>query len=71
MQQRILLLLLSVLLFSPIPFANADLIAIDLRGFYVDPSVTVATDGNSANMTEDPSLITVLLSNDPFLGDPG
>ncbi len=44
---------------------------IDLNEFYADPSVIVASDGTSANMTEDSSYSTVLLSNDPSLGDPG
>ena len=51
--------------------ANADTIPIDLNDFYADTSVTVAADGSSATMNEDPSLGTVLLSNDPYYGDPG
>ena len=31
----------------------------------------VASDGSSAILYEDPSVFTVLLSNDPFFGDPG
>ncbi len=43
---------------------------IDLNDFFADPTVTVALDGSSASFTEDPSLLSVLLSNDPGLGDP-
>jgi hypothetical protein len=46
-------------------------IPIDLTTFYGDPTVDVALDGNSATISEDPDLITVLLSSDPFLGGPG
>ena len=60
----IILLLLS--------FSSSTVIAdtIDLNDFYADPSVNVAGDGTSATMSEDPSLITVYLSDDPSLGDP-
>jgi hypothetical protein len=51
-----------------IPSAGADLL--DLNDFFADPSVHVSTDGSSALMEEDPSLASVLLSNDPFFGDP-
>ncbi len=44
--------------------------AIDLNDFFADPTVTVAVDGSSALMEEDQNLFTVLLSNDPGLGDP-
>ena len=43
---------------------------IDLNDFFADPSVTVAPDGSSATLSEDPLLGAVLLSNDPGLGDP-
>lgn len=43
---------------------------IDLNDFFADPTVTVAADGSSATMAEDPVLSPVLLSNDPGLGDP-
>lgn len=46
-------------------------VPIDLNDFYADPTVTVSADGSSALMLEDPFLSTVLLSNDPFYGDPG
>lgn len=46
-------------------------VPIDLNDFYADPTVTVSADGSSALMAEDPFFSTVLLSNDPFFGDPG
>lgn len=60
----IILLLLS--------FSSSTVIAstIDLNDFYADPSVSVAGNGTSATMSEDPSLVTVYLSDDPSLGDP-
>jgi hypothetical protein len=45
-------------------------IAIDLNDFFADPTVTVAADGSSALLEEDPPFAAVLLSNDPGLGDP-
>jgi len=45
---------------------------IDLHDFVADPSVTIAVDGDSAIMREDsdPGVGTVVLVNDPGLGDP-
>lgn len=43
---------------------------IDLNKFYADPAVTVAADGTSATIVEDPAISPVLLSNDPAFGDP-
>lgn len=60
-----------VLLLLPLSISNALAIPIDLNDFYADPTVDVALDGSSATMYEDSFLITVLLSNDPFFGDPG
>lgn len=58
--------------FLLIPFqAHGSIIPIDLKAFFADYSVTVATDGRSAVMEEDPGLSPVLLSNDPYLGAPG
>ena len=51
--------------------AQAWAVAIDLNDFFADPCVTVASDGSSATLAEDLGLSTVLLSNDPFYGDPG
>lgn len=60
---------LAVLLFfSGSNAAHADLI--DLNDFFTDPSVTVLPDGSAATLAEDPIFSPVLLSNDPFLGDP-
>ena len=49
----------------------SDIILINLNDFFADPSVVIAPSGNCATMYEDQNLITVLLSNDPRLGDPG
>ena len=43
---------------------------IDLNDFFADPTVTVAPDGSSAVIAEDPGFFSVLLANDPGLGDP-
>ena len=43
---------------------------INLNDFFADPTVTVAPDGSSAILAEDASFSVVLLSNDPFFGDP-
>ena len=51
--------------------AQAWAVSIDLNDFYADPSVTVASDGSSAILAEDSTLISVLLSNDPWFGSPG
>jgi hypothetical protein len=48
----------------------AQAIPIDLNNFFADPAVAVAPDGSSATIAEDAFLNPVLLSNDPFLGDP-
>ena len=45
-------------------------VMIDLNDFFADPTVTVEADGSSALIAEDPSSPSVLLSNDPFWGDP-
>jgi hypothetical protein len=47
-------------------------VAIDLNDFYAIGNVSIAADGSSAMMTEDPNFNTALLSNDPyFLGYTG
>jgi len=46
-------------------------VSIDLNDFYADPTVAVASDGSSATLEEDPGYTSVLLSNDPWYGDPG
>ena len=43
---------------------------IDLNDFFGDPEVTITPDGVSAEFTESSSSTVVLLTNDPFLGDP-
>lgn len=50
--------------------AQAAVIPIDLNDFFADPSVSVSLDGSSASFAEDLSLPSVLLANDPGLGDP-
>ena len=55
-----------------VPLAtSAATIPIDLNDFYSDPTVSVSPSGDSANMIEDSGLGSVLLSNDPFFGEPG
>ncbi|WDE02474.1 hypothetical protein [Thalassomonas actiniarum] len=49
---------------------HAAIMFIDLNDFFADPSVAVSADGSMATLTEDPALFSVLLSNDPGLGDP-
>jgi hypothetical protein len=43
---------------------------IDLSDFCADLTVTVSADGSTPTFTEAPSLMGVLLSDDPGLGDP-
>lgn len=43
---------------------------VNLNDFFADPSVSVAVDGTSALLTEDPTRSVVLLANDPGSGDP-
>jgi PEP-CTERM motif len=50
--------------------SQAFAVPINLNNFFADPTVTVAPDGLSAVLTEDPVTGFVLLSNDPGLGDP-
>ncbi|MDM8535264.1 PEP-CTERM sorting domain-containing protein [Desulfobacterales bacterium HSG17] len=65
--------IMVVLAFLLFPFAtvNAGTIAVDLNDFYADLSVYVSADGSSATMYEDEVFMTVFLSNDPYLDDPG
>jgi hypothetical protein len=60
-----------ITVFFPCPKGYSDIIPIDLNNFFMDTTVTVGPEINSATMSEDQSLSTVLLSNDPSLGDPG
>jgi hypothetical protein len=60
----------ALLAFSLLLSAPAGAIPIDLNDFYADPTVAVAADGSSALLTEDAALASVILSNDPGLGDP-
>ena len=53
-----------------IPVRPASAVPIDLNDFFADPTVTVAADGSTAILKEDPTFSPVLLSNDPGLGDP-
>jgi hypothetical protein len=43
---------------------------IDLNDFFGDPEVKIAPDGGSAEFKESEFSTVVLLTNDPFLGDP-
>jgi hypothetical protein len=49
---------------------SATPIPIDLNDFFADPTVTVSVDGSQADFTEDPPFTSVVLVNDPSLGDP-
>lgn len=51
--------------------ASADTVTpISLLDFFADSSVAVAPDGSTATLSEDFSFSSVILSNDPGLGDP-
>ena len=63
-----ILLLSGFFLFSVNTWAAV--IPIDLNDFFADPTVTVSTDGSSAFLEEDPGFFSVILSNDPGLGEP-
>ena len=65
-RKMLMFCVLIILSIFTITIANATIIS--LNDFYADPTVTVAPDGSSATMIEDPDLILVLLSNDPGLG---
>jgi len=71
MNKSMLIPLLVFSLLLPFGTLSATTIPIDLTKFYADPTVVVALDGSSATLYEDQNLITVLLSNDPFFGEPG
>lgn len=60
----------ALLLALSAPAVQAGEVAIDLNDFFADPTVTVAPDGSSAVMAEDPGFSEVILENDPGLGDP-
>ena len=62
--------LAAAVLFLANEASATTLTPIDLNDFFADPTVTVAPDGNSASLQEDPALSVVLLSNNPGLGDP-
>lgn len=49
---------------------TASAIPLSFHDFFADPSVVVSADGLSAELREDPLQASVILSNDPFLGDP-
>lgn len=70
MKMKYAFILMCVFLLTvTVSLANA--VQIDLNDFSADPTVTIDSDGINATMNEDSSFITVLLSNDPWLGDPG
>ena len=60
----------SVLLIGIWWAQDAGAVPIDLNDFFADPTVTVAADGSSATLVEDPFAGTVLLENNPAVGDP-
>jgi hypothetical protein len=67
---NILVLLAKLVFLSMVVPAHAAIIPIDLNDFFADPTVSVAVDGSSATMAENPFISPVLLANDPGLGDP-
>ena len=67
-KQMMVLFLFVALILAPSLPANAT--TIDLNDFFADPTVTVTPDGSLAILAEDPGFSTVLLANDPGLGDP-
>ena len=46
-------------------------VSIDLNDFYAAGNVSIAPDGSSATMTEDPAFGSVFLSNNPWFSSPG
>lgn len=71
MKRLVLVFLVAALVIGMGRVSYADNVPIDLGDFYADPTAIVSSDGTSASLSEDSSLITVLLSNDPYCGDPG
>lgn len=71
MKRLAVVFFVAVLLLGMDGFAFADIIPIDLNQFYGNPTAVVSLDGASATLSEDSDLSSVLLSNDPYLGDPG
>lgn len=67
-KMAVLLVCFALLLFLR---GQAWAVLVDLTDFYADPTVTVASDGSSATLEEDPGCTSVFLSNDPWFGDPG
>ena len=61
---------LALILVASAPVVSAMPIVIDLNNFFADPTVSVAPDGSSATIAEDQFQTPVILSNDPFFGDP-
>jgi hypothetical protein len=57
---------------APLLPANALSTPINLNNFFFFPGdpVTIQPDGSSATIGEDPNFPTIILSNDPGLGDP-
>ncbi len=70
MRKSFLITLLVSLFLTGIYVTAAVATQISLNDFFADPTVLVAPDGSNALMTEDPFFSSVLLSNDPGLGDP-
>ena len=60
----------AALVLAGAALTNVHAAPIDLRDFFADPTVTVASDGAAALLEEDPGFGLVLLANDPGLGDP-
>lgn len=64
-----LLIVFFIFIFGSPVWATS--IEVGFGGFYADPTVDINPSGLSATLYEDPGLGSVLLSNDPYFGDPG
>jgi len=51
--------------------APAGAVPVDLNDFWSAGNISIAPDGSSATLTEDPNFGSAYLSNDPFFEDPG
>lgn len=71
MQKTKLFLLVNLMVILFVSTGFADTMNIDLNMFYFDMSVEIQNSGSSAVMSEDSQYGSVLLSNDPGMGDPG
>ena len=69
--KRFLFLAMAVFsLAAAVPANAAVLQQLNLNDFFHESQVTVSADGLTASFSEDPGLMSILLSDDPWLGDP-